>query len=80
VIKDFLFSAVVLLVFLDGIVLLIVPSTHFTLVNRWNALLGMSEPVKRDARSTLRWRLTGAVMVALCSYVLVATWHLLRTP
>ena len=42
-------SIVVLLVLSDGMVLMLTPSTHASLVNRWNALLGISSciPVNR---------------------------------
>jgi len=70
------FSIVVLLILADGLVLLVSPSAHAVMVNRWNALLGIPARIKVEAYHGLRWRLTGAIMVSFCAYVLAKTWRL----
>jgi hypothetical protein len=74
--KNAAFSVVLLLVLCDGLILLFTPSTHATLVNRWNAMLGMRSRLRVESYRGAGWRLTGFVMAGLCGFVLIKTWHL----
>src|ERR1017187_6020485 len=74
--KDAAFPIVVLLVPTDGLVLLFSPSTHASLVNRWNALLGIPARSRVESYRGVGGRLTGIVMIGLCAFVLFKTWHM----
>jgi hypothetical protein len=74
--NNIVFSIVVLLILADGLVLLISPPTHAVMVNRWNALLRIPARINVEAYHGARWRLTGAILVAFCAYVLAKTWRL----
>jgi len=71
--KNFLFLLVVFLILADGVILVVRPTIHAVLVNRWNAVLGNPHRIALEPYHGARWRVAGLVMIVTCAYVILKT-------
>ena len=75
--KSILFAVVLAIVGADGLVLLLKPTLHAHVVNRWNAALHIPSRVRVESYQGLRWRVGGLGLVVTVLYVFLAWLRLI---